>query len=256
MDGIPLLLSHDPKYAGVHEIASAYDSFYHSTPGLWDSLGRDSLEFRTFFCSLLSQFQSSRLLEIGCGEGSLLANIRADEKFAVDISRQALAIARTRTRAQFSVALAERLPFPSDYFDIVVSLGVMEHFLDEADALKEIRRVLAPSGHYVTLIHVHLTLYERISMKLCEYLFPRPRPLRFVSWLQTRLATARCQDDNILVPQPIQKKYTTRTAKRGLERHGFRIVDVIHSRKYPSLPLKGRFVVIYVGEKPCEPLQA
>src|SRR6185503_21358896 len=115
--------------------------------------------------------------EIGCGEGFLLASVRKGEKFAVDLSLQALRRARQKGPGNFSLALGERLPFPDGHFDLVTSVGVMEHFLDIGDALGEVRRILKPGGHYVTLTHVELSMSERIGAKIGEYFYPRPRLL-------------------------------------------------------------------------------
>jgi SAM-dependent methyltransferase len=98
-------------------------------------------------------------------EGFLLASRRNGEKFAVDLSIEAIRKARARAEAHFSLALAERLPFPAGHFDLVTSVGVMEHFLDTEEALLEIHRILKPGGHYVTLTHVSLTVWERIAAK-------------------------------------------------------------------------------------------
>jgi SAM-dependent methyltransferase len=41
------------------------------------------------------------------------------------------------------------MPFPDDRFDLVIANHVLEHVSDDAKALREIRRVLRPSGHAV-----------------------------------------------------------------------------------------------------------
>lgn len=249
IDGIPLLLSKRPEFRGTLHIAGAYDSIYRDNANVWEKLGRNTEEFIQYFSSLLDQFQSARFLEIGCGEGVLLAAVRVGEKFAIDLSTEAIKVARTKTQAQFSVALAEGLPFAAEYFDLIVSVGVMEHFLDEKQALQEIRRVLKSGGHYVGLIHVDLTFWERFAIKLSQYFFPRPRPIRFARWLGTKLISGRGRAQQEFVKQPIQNKYTTHSVKACLQTNGFKVIDVIHTRKYPELPLIGHFVVIYIGQK-------
>ena len=145
VDGIPGLFSHDPKFQSALEIATAYDSIYRGHTNVWENQGKTPA-FIDYFSSLLSRFRCNRILEVGCGEGFLLAALNLGEKFAVDLSIQAVKMARTRAEAHFSLAVAERLPFPDDYFDLITSVGVMEHFLDIREATEEIRRVLRPGG--------------------------------------------------------------------------------------------------------------
>jgi SAM-dependent methyltransferase len=197
---------------------------------------------------LLDRFPGGRFLEIGCGEGILLATRRNAEKFAVDLSVSAIGKASAKTDAHFSLALAERLPFPAEHFDLVTSVGVMEHFLDTGEALREIRRILKPGGHYVSLTHVELTFRDRLTRRLGEFVFPRPRPVLLARWLIRRIKAARNRQQ--FVRQPIQNQYTTRGAKAWLAKSGFSVTQVLHTGKYPDLPLIGPYVVIYVARKP------
>ena len=180
LDEIPLLLSRRREFERAREIASLYDSLYRRGSNLWEAMGRNSEEFLAYFTTLLSEFPSKRFLEIGCGEGMLLAAVNGEEKFAVDLSTEAMKIARARVDGQFSVALAEALPFAANQFDLILSVGVMEHFVDERKAFQEIRRILKPEGHFVSLIHVRLTFWDRVALKVPVFFFPRPRPIAFV----------------------------------------------------------------------------
>jgi len=248
-DEIPILLTRDPRFQMAANIADAYDSIYRNQSNVWENQGRTP-EFIRYFAGQLAKYPASRYLEIGCGEAFLLAAVQAGEKFAIDLSAQALKAAQRRTEAHYSVALAERLPFPADHFDLVASVGVMEHFLDDQEAAREIRRVLKPGGHYVALLHVHLTFWERLSLKFSQYVFPRARPIQFTRWLVKVLMAAIDGDAAPrYVKQPIQNKYTTSSAKVSLEKNRLRVIEVIHTRRRPELPLAGPHVVIYVAQK-------
>ena len=248
VDGVPRLLSRDPRFERTESIAGAYDSIYMVQSRVWENQGRTP-EFIRYFSSFLDQFPSTRSLEIGCGEGFLLAARTNGEKYAVDLSIEAIRQARTRAEAEFSLALAERLPFPADYFDLIASVGVMEHFLDTGEALRDIRRILKRGGHYVSLTHVDLTVWERLAWLISEFVFPRPRPLQLVRWLKDRLESRGLRHRQKFPWQPIQNRYTTRGGKEWLARSGFTVRTVLHRRKYPGLPLIGPSVVIYVAEK-------
>jgi SAM-dependent methyltransferase len=252
LDGIPLLLSRRPEFERAREIAALYDSLYRRGSNVWEAMGRNSEEFLAYFTTLLSEFPSKRFLEIGCGEGMLLAAVNGEEKFAVDLSTEAMKTARSRVDGRFSVALAEALPFADKQFDLILSVGVMEHFLDEQKAFEEIRRILKPGGHFVSLIHVGLTFWDRVALKIPVYFFPRPRPIQFVRWLMGKLAPTQPAEPSHFIYQPIQRIYTTRSARRCFERNGLRVVDVLHTRKYPQLPLRDINVVVYIGQRKLE----
>lgn len=95
---------------------------------------------------------ATRLLDVGCGTGSLIATAveRLGVKaWGVDASEQMLAKARERRvrGAAFKLAQADDLPFRKGWFDAVM-MRLVVHTLGERrrNALAEARRVLAPGG--------------------------------------------------------------------------------------------------------------
>lgn len=242
-DGFPVLLSHEPCLKLAEEIGTTYDDIYSHNTGVWEDQGRTP-EFLAYFSTLLSTFPSDAVLEIGCGEGFLLAATRAKQKVAVDLSSRALKSASARVEAQFSVALAERLPLPSDSFDLVISVGVMEHFLQDYEATREIFRVLRPGGHCVTLIHVDTTVTERLLQKVREYIYPRLHLGALVKYLGSKVIKP--------IFQPIQRRYTVESARACLEESGLVVTETISTRTHKDVPLVGPHVVIYAGKKPAE----
>lgn len=101
------------------------------------------------------------VLEVGCGLGTLLADMaRAGYRCqAIDRSPQMAAAARDRLRRQrippgaatVTVGDVRRLPFADAAFDNVVSTFPTEYIFDRA-ALREIARVLRPSGRLVIVL--------------------------------------------------------------------------------------------------------
>ena len=74
-----------------------------------------------------------RLLDVGCGEGSLAVAARHlfQELHGVDITLSAVERARSAGIVAHQVNLNLRpLPYPDDYFDTVVTLDVIEHIFD------------------------------------------------------------------------------------------------------------------------------
>jgi ubiquinone/menaquinone biosynthesis C-methylase UbiE len=239
-DGIPILLSREKKLRPAATIASAYDDIYTRHSNVWNNQGRTP-EFISFFASLLESISTGKVLEIGCGEGFLLAAINASAKTAVDISPEALRQARRRTTANYGVALAERLPFPDGEFDLVVSVGVMEHFIDDKEATREIWRVLRSGGAYATLIHVDMSFRQRLMQKFSEYVFPHFQPIAFARWLYGRATHS--------IIQPIQRRYTIENARACLEHSGLHVSKIISKKSDPRASLSGPQVIIFLSQK-------
>lgn len=91
----------------------------------------------------------SRILEVGCGGGALLAFLerRGHEAVGVDILEEAVRLAaQAAPSSRVILARADDLPFADASFDRVVSHHLVEHLDDLPAALREWRRVLRPGG--------------------------------------------------------------------------------------------------------------
>jgi len=108
-----------------------------------------------------------RVLDLGCGFGrhAFEAARRGADVVAVDRSAEELASvnglfaamraagevpAGSLTRAVRADLLA--LPFPDDYFDVVMASEVLEHIPDDRRALAEIARVVRPGGRVAVTV--------------------------------------------------------------------------------------------------------
>ncbi|TMK64733.1 MAG: class I SAM-dependent methyltransferase [Actinobacteria bacterium] len=116
----------------------------------------------------------SRLLDLGCGGGrhafeawrrgaSVAALDRAkDELEAVRATFAAMVEAGEIPDAPPTVTVPERgdavcgdalaLPFPDDAFDCVIAAEVLEHVWDDAQAIRELVRVLRPGGRMAVTV--------------------------------------------------------------------------------------------------------
>jgi SAM-dependent methyltransferase len=100
--------------------------------------------------------ESSRLLDCGCGPGSVTCDFarRIPSGHVTGIDREASQIERARSHAaeqqltnvKFDVGSVYELPFPDSSFDVVFAHAVFEHLSSPASALAEIHRVLSPGG--------------------------------------------------------------------------------------------------------------
>lgn len=239
-DGVPVLISRAaPAEVSAH-VSSAYEEIYTDRSGVWVDQGRTP-EFIAYFASLVAANRPTKALEVGCGEGFLLAAVQVAHKWAVDVSANALHLARNKTTAEFAVAFAEQLPFADETFDTIYSVGVMEHFVDDNAATAEIRRVLRPGGSYLVLIHTHLGFAGSLRQKIREYLSPHFRPLALSQWIARKLRRP--------IRQPIQREYTVDSARACLTRAGLRVRREITLRSDPGTPLVGEHVVIFICDR-------
>jgi SAM-dependent methyltransferase len=88
-----------------------------------------------------------RILEIGCGAGGLLGPLqRYGTVHGIDIDRDYIDFCRKRGFDRVLCGSGYELPFPDASFDLVCLFDTIEHIPNEADALREIHRVLKPGG--------------------------------------------------------------------------------------------------------------
>ncbi len=110
--------------------------------------------YRRFSCHILSRLsleERQTILVVGCGFGFDEKNIKSlfpdADLWSVDISAEMLRLATANgSPSRFSLALAEKLPFPDQSFHRVLSREVIEHVMRPKAMLKEIDRVLWPGG--------------------------------------------------------------------------------------------------------------
>jgi len=84
------------------------------------------------------------ILDVGCGSGDNLVALALEKQYAltgVDVSEEALAITRRRVPdAELSVLDVQR-DVLSRKFDLVTSLQVVEHLLDDVSAIRNMGRM-------------------------------------------------------------------------------------------------------------------
>jgi len=141
--------------------------------------------------------KGSRVLDVGCGTGIWLDRLGSSYGTVgtgVDISRQSLAKARSRSVRQsgFMLAEATALPIADGSFDLIVSLDVLEHIEQPQMAIDEMIRVASHDAHIMV------------------YVVSRQNAYTF-QWFERKLLTAigidlhplACHDPNLLVDPKI-----------------------------------------------------
>ena len=100
-------------------------------------------------------WENKKVLEIGCGSGSMTKFLHdlGAEIVGIDVSSKNLEVARNRfgksMENTFLKTNGARLNFKNNNFDIVLSFDVLEHIDDVATHLREVYRVLGDGGLYL-----------------------------------------------------------------------------------------------------------
>lgn len=111
-----------------------------------------------------------RILDVGCGTGALLEGLTLASPgmglAGVDLSPEMLEVARRRLGPAVVLreARAEALPFGNATFDTVVSTNVFHFIRRPGAALREMRRVLKPSGRIVITDWCH----DYLTCRVCD----------------------------------------------------------------------------------------
>lgn len=93
-----------------------------------------------------------RILEIGCGIGTIVAELAKQgiDIRGTDISQVAIEYGRTKYPGiRLEVQPAEELPYEDGAFDVVLSFDLFEHIARIDRHVGEVHRVLKPGGYYL-----------------------------------------------------------------------------------------------------------
>jgi SAM-dependent methyltransferase len=88
-----------------------------------------------------------RALDVGCGTGITLLELPPRFRaLGLDPAAEAVALCRERGLSDLVRGSATEIPLPGGAADVVLALDIVEHVEDDVAALREIARVLSPSG--------------------------------------------------------------------------------------------------------------
>lgn len=132
---------------------------------------------------------SDRILDIGCGPGSMVSYLPRSEYVGFDANPDYIQQAQRRfPEAHFTCERVNECNLPqSESFDIVIALGILHH-LDDSEAVqlfRMARRTLKPQGRLITLDGVWVAGQSRFA----KFLLSRDRG-RFVRHAEEYVALA------------------------------------------------------------------
>jgi len=134
----------------------------------------------------IPQAGTARILDIGCGNGSLLRTLADRFASGAGVDRSPGMIEKAEQRCEginnlsFQAIDGPFLPFPDRSFDIVISL-LSFRYLDWDPIMNEIRRVLAPGGRFLVVDMVTAPVKPKeiprfLSCKARNYVQQRRNP--------------------------------------------------------------------------------
>ncbi len=106
---------------------------------------------------VVSVLNEGRVLDAGTGPGTLVREIARRQPrlqvYGVDLSEDMIGLAREHAkreqlgeRVHFDIGNVAQLPYPDQYFDLVVSTISMHHWYELEQPLRDLYRVLRPGG--------------------------------------------------------------------------------------------------------------
>lgn len=165
------------RYWGQHTVwAKPLLSERQSLEYYW--LVADGRPFKRDLCDLHNCNPGGVVLEYGCGIGNDLTGWIVDspaaEVIGVDVSRSALRISQQRlshhpeSKGRLRLLQIDEadptIPLPDNSVDRVNSLGVIHHTSNPVAILRELRRVLKPTGQARIMCYNPLSIYVHLDV--------------------------------------------------------------------------------------------
>lgn len=144
---------------------------------LYEKCGVNKQGWHRWFFEHLGREPNLRILEIGCGDGTLWAKNadRIPESWKItvtDLSPGMLEEARRNIRnptgqIKFMLVDVQSIPYHDEEFDIVIANHMLYHVPDIPKALAEIRRVMKPGARFYTstMSKRHLHEIDRLAQE-------------------------------------------------------------------------------------------
>lgn len=176
--------------------------------------------------------KDTRILDAGCGIGGF-SRFYARKGFnvsAIDITQKAVEITQKSLElyglyGDIKRGSVEDIPYPDNYFDYIVSNGVIHHTPNTERAVKEFYRVLKPGGVASVCIYYKNILLRQPVWALIKLLIPL---LLKKKEGRQKMPTARTPEDFVCMydgnDTPIAKVYSRKQADELFR--SFRIVAV------------------------------
>lgn len=243
---IPIFFTNTEICDHYKEIGLFYDDLYENVSNTWQEIASRGPDFIKYIAYLIPQ-KAFRYLDIGCGEGQQIASVNAPEKYGLDISKKAALIASEYSNSHICVGVSEQLPYPSNYFDVITSIGVLTHIIDPELALKEMRRVLKDDGALILGVFFKIDFMSRLIYKISELLLPYPKPKLIINYISTKFPNKKkLNHHQRRYKQPVETHFSSKQLDHLFKNSNFKVSKLITKHEYPGLPIAGHNFRIYI----------
>lgn len=174
------------------ELPAFYDQSYHGARGvkfisLVQLLRRISIQKKIRRIESLVHHQTGRVMDIGAADGAFLFNIKQRNWDTSGIEISDSMLSQTRFH-DLNIVIGDitQQQFPSQAYDVITLWHVFEHLADPREYLKQIQRILTPSGLLI------MTLPNADSWQahlFGRYWFHRDIPRHLFHYSPTTLST-------------------------------------------------------------------
>jgi SAM-dependent methyltransferase len=161
----PLCASAIPHPLGSREYFQFYDRLREEN---------ESVEFSAALHEY-DAFGGKQVLDVGSGNGYVLSRYAqaGATVTGVDLTSTGIGLCRKRfdlfgLPGRFVIGDAEALPFASEAFDCVCSMGVLHHTPETARAVGEVWRVMKPGGRLIVMFYHRNSVLNRLTFPLAR----------------------------------------------------------------------------------------
>jgi len=128
--------------SGKKSKLSGYSNYFASIEDIFE---------KAFVQLLIIKVNPKHVLDIGYGKGTLIYYFRqyGVDAVGVNVSKYIILNSPVKEPIRWVDLDNEKLPFPDDYFNLIVSRQSIEHISNLKNALHEVHRVLDKNGYFI-----------------------------------------------------------------------------------------------------------
>jgi len=161
--------------------SSKYWRDVYAGESTWATIIRERRDFSLVWVDDLGLARGTRILEVGCGAGSLAAALaqRGYRVDAIDPSEEMVRLTREHVeelglggRVAVVQGDVHELSFGDDFFDLVVALGVIPWLHTPSQGMGEMARVIRPGGHLIFTSDNRAAAHHLLDPRLSPALLP------------------------------------------------------------------------------------
>ena len=110
------------------------------------------------------------IIDLGCGTGLLMKEL---QKYGtvqgIDISARAISFCKDRNIQNVSIGNITNLNLPTNSFDVVLALDVLEHIEDDCRAIEQIKKIVKPKGIVIIFVPTFMFLWGITDINSMHY---------------------------------------------------------------------------------------